>query len=78
MGYNRHWRKIRALYLASNPLCQGRCKKLGRTVMATEVDHITSKAKGGTDEDDNLCGYCKSCHSRKTVLVDGGLGFKKQ
>lgn len=33
---------------------------------ATEVDHITPKASGGTDDPANLQGICKACHRAKT------------
>ena len=31
------------------------------------VDHITPKAKGGTDDDDNLQSLCTACHDAKTL-----------
>jgi 5-methylcytosine-specific restriction endonuclease McrA len=31
------------------------------------VDHITPKAKGGTDEDTNLEATCDDCHKAKTA-----------
>jgi 5-methylcytosine-specific restriction protein A len=39
----------------------------GRTTSATEVDHITPKAKGGTDDDDNLQAICADHHREKTA-----------
>lgn len=33
---------------------------------ATEVDHITPKAEGGTDDRSNLQGLCTDCHKAKT------------
>ena len=32
----------------------------------SEVDHILSKAKGGTDDLNNLQLLCKECHKKKT------------
>ena len=32
--------------------------------------HVIAKAKGGTDERDNLRSLCHSCHSRKTGRED--------
>lgn len=46
-------------------LCQP-CKSKGRITPATECDHITPKAKGGTDDLDNLQAICRGCHSAKT------------
>ena len=65
-GYDRKWRMTRARYLRANPTC----------VMcgddATDVDHIIARARGGTDEWENLEALCHSCHSRKTAMLDGG------
>ena len=38
-GYDRAWRKVRAIKLANDPLCE-RCLKQGRTTAATLVHHI--------------------------------------
>jgi len=35
--------------------------------LATEVDHILSKANGGTDDENNLQAICKVCHRIKTI-----------
>ncbi|WP_247360100.1 HNH endonuclease signature motif containing protein [Ralstonia pseudosolanacearum] len=35
--------------------------------LATEVDHIVPKARGGTDDDDNLQAINVECHRAKTV-----------
>lgn len=64
-GYTRTWQKIRASHLARYPLCVA-CRAEGRTTAATEVDHITPLARGGTHAAANLQSLCKSCHSRKT------------
>ena len=64
--YDRRWQKIRAMYLAKNPLC-AECQKAGRLTPANEVHHIVAVNDGGSDHDDNLMGLCKSCHSRKTA-----------
>lgn len=68
-GYDRAWRKLRERILARDPVCRS-CDKRP----SSEVDHIVPKAEGGSDHPDNLQGLCKSCHSRKTVQEDGGLG----
>lgn len=41
----------------------------GCTQEATEVDHITPKALGGTDEDYNLNAACKNCNVKKGTIV---------
>ena len=57
-----------------NGLCQ--CKECQggkiRVTPATEVDHIIPKAKGGTDDLDNLQAINKECHKRKTTKENGG------
>jgi 5-methylcytosine-specific restriction enzyme A len=66
-GYGSQWVKARARVLARDTyLCQP-CMKAGRTTTATEVDHVKPKAKGGTDDDDNLVAICRSCHRDKTA-----------
>lgn len=39
----------------------------GRVTPARTVDHITPKAKGGTDDDANLQAICDECHKAKTA-----------
>lgn len=46
-------------------LCQP-CKLQGCVTPATECDHVTPKAKGGTDDLDNLQAICSPCHQEKT------------
>ena len=62
--YGSEWKKIRKVFLASNPLC-GICKEAGRLTPAETVHHkIKLGADGGTHDLDNLMGLCWSCHSR--------------
>ena len=65
-GYGSAWVKARARILTRDShLCQP-CLAKGRPTPATEVDHIKPKAKGGTDDDDNLQAICHDCHKEKT------------
>lgn len=61
----KKWRGIRARHIARNPVCP--CGKI-----ATEVDHVDGDIANNVST--NLQSYCKSCHSKKTVRCDGGLG----
>ena len=66
-GYGSVWTKIRERILKRDMyLCQA-CLKLGRTTPATQVDHITPKAQGGTDDDGNLQAICAACHLEKSL-----------
>jgi 5-methylcytosine-specific restriction protein A len=67
-GYGAKWRVLRAGFLRRSP----KCEQCG--ARATEVDHMTPLAKGGTNHHRNLRALCKACHSRKTVAEDGGFG----
>lgn len=75
-GYGSRWRKKRAAVLREEPLCR-HCLERGETMQSSEVDHIVPKARGGTDERNNLQGLCKTCHSRKTAQQDGGFGHRR-
>lgn len=63
--YDRHWREIRAAFLAANPLCE-MCKRQGKYTMANEVHHIKALSDGGDNRRNNLMALCKSCHSKIT------------
>lgn len=65
-GYDRRWRRLRLMYLREHPLCV-ECLAAGRTVAATDVDHIVAKRDGGSDDYTNLQALCHSCHSKKTM-----------
>jgi 5-methylcytosine-specific restriction protein A len=69
-GYGAAWRRLRAARLAIHPFCEAP----GCTSEATDVDHVTAKAKGGADDAANLMSLCHACHSKKTCAVDGGFG----
>lgn len=70
-GYGYAWRQQRATFLQHYPYCMG-CGAL-----ATDVDHIIPKARGGSDEVSNLQALCHACHARKTARHDGGWGNDK-
>ena len=70
-GYGNAWDKLRKVALRRDKhLCQD-CRDKGRVVPATQVDHVTPKAKGGTDDLDNLRSLCRDCHDAKTALDNG-------
>lgn len=67
-GYGAEWSKLRRQVLRRDKgLCQS-CRRAGRATVATEVDHIVAKARGGLDELSNLEALCQSCHRNKTAL----------
>ena len=71
-GYGRDWRRLRAMYLRRNPLCEDPFGIHGGAVVAAyEVDHIVPLSRGGGNDWDNLQALCKSCHSRKTARESG-------
>ena len=76
-GYNSQWDRIRLTILKrDNYLCQ-ECMRQGRlTPLCVKprdhaVDHITPKARGGTDDQDNLQSLCAPCHEAKTARDEG-------
>lgn len=65
-GYGHEWRKLRQQALRRDGyLCQP-CYRKGRPTPATQVDHITPKAKDGGDDLNNLQSICGPCHKAKT------------
>ena len=68
-GYGAAWRKLREQVMRRDAgLCQP-CKP--QLTLATEVDHILPKAKGGTDDISNLQAICSECHRFKTDRDNG-------
>lgn len=65
-GYGVAWDKLRIIALRRDRGLCVYCLERGRTELATEVDHRTPKAKGGTDDIDNLASTCRPCHEEKT------------
>lgn len=67
-GYGRAWDRLRAQALKRDGyLCQP-CLAMGRPTAATQVDHMRPKAKGGTDDLENLQSICGPCHADKTKI----------
>jgi 5-methylcytosine-specific restriction enzyme A len=77
-GYDSRWRKVRAGFLRSHPLC-ARCEQDGVTTAATVVDHIVAHRGDRAKfwDHDNWQALCKHCHDRKTATEDGGWGRVK-
>lgn len=74
-GYNSRWRKARLIYWGEHPLCV-ECLKENKIIEATVIEHIVPH-KGDMVlfwDESNWQSLCKSCHDRKTVRQDGGLG----
>jgi 5-methylcytosine-specific restriction protein A len=71
-GYGTEWDKLRDRYMREHPLC-AHClaMKPQRVTEAAHLDHVTPKAKGGTDADENLQALCKACHKLKTLRDRG-------
>lgn len=70
-GYNNAWRKASRQFLQAHPLCE-ECKRQGRYVKATVVDHIVPH-RGDQKlfwARDNWQALCKRCHDQKTRRVD--------
>ncbi len=66
-GYGAEWTKLRELVLRRDGgLCQV-CLAAGNITSAREVDHVTPKAEGGTEDLANLQAICKPCHQAKTA-----------
>src|SRR5688500_266899 len=74
-GYGYRWKQYRITYLHTNPLCV-ECLKADTLTPATVVDHIKPH-RGDHDlfwDVNNHQSLCKTCHDRKTIQEDSGLG----
>jgi len=71
-GYGAEWRRLRDAHLRAFPLCV-ECGMPGN-----HVDHITPRARGGTDDESNLQTLCATHHSQKTAAQDGGFGNRRR
>ena len=67
-----HYRKIRARFLASRPLCAS-CEKRGIIRPAEELDHIipARRAPDKFWDSENFQGLCRKCHEAKTAGENG-------
>lgn len=73
-GYGAEWERLRAEAMRRDErLCQP-CLAAGRTTPGTQVDHVTPKAYGGTDDLANLQTICDACHRSKTARESRGPG----
>lgn len=61
--YSGAWKKIRAMKLSRDPLCE-MCSREGRYTRASLVHHIQPLAEGGSNAFSNLMSLCDSCHGR--------------
>ena len=73
-GYDADWNRVRLLVLRRDyglcqcDQCQGGAIRLR---VATEVHHVISKARGGTDAESNLIAISNDCHKRETAAEQG-------
>lgn len=79
-GYaSADWRHKRAEQLERHPYCTDPYRRHPEQhVRATHVDHVKAKRAGGADAAENFQSLCASCHSYKTVRVDGGFGRRRR
>ena len=69
-GYGAAWRKTRELVIRRDlGLCQP-CQRNNRVTAFNAIDHIIPKAKGGSDDLNNLQCICNECHKHKTSSQD--------
>ena len=74
-GYDKRWHRLSRWYRRRHPICADPFGVHGsRCEPGAHVDHIVPLTRGGTNDESNLQTLCVSCHSRKTVLFDGGFG----
>lgn len=84
---SRRWRRLRAAYLSTHPVCED-CEAQGRTTMATDVHHIRPiEERAGRPLDMhalafdpcNLRALCRPCHiEAHRVLHSNSLSSSKE
>lgn len=62
----RPWRRLRDAILQRDGFLCRPCAAAGRVRLATQVDHIVGKARGGSDDETNLQSICDPCHRAKS------------
>ena len=68
----RAWQKLRARWLQEHPVCvMCGTKSPPRVTLATILDHIRPRSKGGTEVESNLQALCKDCDRIKQALDRG-------
>ena len=67
-GYDRRWRRVRAMFLAQHPLCQAP----GCQAVAVDVHHVVALADGGTHAENNLQALCRAHHVAVHRAMAGG------
>ncbi len=71
-GLGWAWQQQRKRVLARDCSLCCVCARAGRGTLATEVDHIIPRAKGGSHcADDLLQSICGDCHQAKTDAENG-------
>ena len=71
-GYGWAWQLLRdRIMVRDHGLCVP-CRSVGLVSLATSVDHITNKARGGDDAPANLQAICTECHAAKTAAEAQG------
>lgn len=70
-GYDSKWSQVRLVALRRDGGLCVPCRSGGNVTVATEVDHVLPKAKGGTDDLKNLQSICSACHRAKTLRDEG-------
>ena len=68
--YGAWWRKLREYVLQRHPVC----RMESCTAATTDVDHITPKRRGGTDDLKNHQALWHAHHSEKTAREDSRWG----
>jgi 5-methylcytosine-specific restriction enzyme A len=64
----RNWESLRRQALQRDGWLCVECEKAGRVVLAKDVDHVVSRARGGSNALTNLQSLCRRCHLRKSAL----------
>ncbi len=80
-GYDNNWHQLSVRFRNEHPVCgerydgsmdkiHSRCAQQGIDTLAQCVDHTIPKARGGTDDYENLMSACYACNTWKALTIE--------
>jgi len=71
-GYGRAWDRLRLSVLQRDHFICRHCDARDKVTQASQVHHVVSRARGGSDDMANLVSLCSACHEATHIVERGG------